>query len=86
MHADTITVCWDGSGDYTTVQAGIDAAGKERTVYGMYAALSFDDGRTSPVRKLVTAGGPAREYDGGAGAQPAVFARATRALHVGWFF
>ena len=24
--ADTITVCWDGSGDYTTIQAGIDAA------------------------------------------------------------
>ncbi len=44
----------------------IDAAGRERTVYGMYAALSFDDGRTWPVRKLVTAGGPAREYDGGA--------------------
>ncbi|MCK4341414.1 MAG: hypothetical protein KAY37_06795 [Phycisphaerae bacterium] len=25
-HADTITVCWDGSGQYTTIQAGIDAA------------------------------------------------------------
>jgi hypothetical protein len=44
----------------------IDSAGKERTVYGMYAALSFDDGRTWPVRKLVTPGGPPREYDGGA--------------------
>jgi formylglycine-generating enzyme required for sulfatase activity len=44
----------------------IDAAGKERTVYGMYAALSFDDGRTWPVRKLVTAGGSARQFDGGA--------------------
>ncbi|MHC4648924.1 MAG: exo-alpha-sialidase, partial [Planctomycetota bacterium] len=44
----------------------IDAAGNERTVYGMYAALSFDDGRSWPVRKLVTAGGPAREFDGGA--------------------
>ena len=44
----------------------IDAAGKERTVGGMYAALSFDDGKTWPVRKLVTPGGPEREYDGGA--------------------
>jgi len=44
----------------------IDAAGKERTVYGMYAALSFDDGKSWPVRKLVSPGGPAREYDGGA--------------------
>jgi hypothetical protein len=24
--ADTITVCWDGSGDYLTIQEGIDAA------------------------------------------------------------
>jgi hypothetical protein len=44
----------------------IDAAGKERTVGGMYAALSFDDGKSWPVRKLVTPGGPAKEYDGGA--------------------
>jgi len=43
----------------------IDAAGKQRTVYGMYAALSFDNGKTWPVRKLVTAGGPARKLDGG---------------------
>ena len=62
MHADTITVCWDGSGDYTTIQAGIDAPGKQRTVYGMYAALSFGDVRTWPVRKFVTPGRPAREY------------------------
>jgi hypothetical protein len=26
VHADTITVCWDGSGDHTTIQAGINAA------------------------------------------------------------
>ncbi len=26
VSADTITVCWDGSGDYLTIQAGIDAA------------------------------------------------------------
>ncbi len=26
VHADTITVCWDGSGDYRTIQEGIDVA------------------------------------------------------------
>jgi hypothetical protein len=30
----------------------------------MYAALSFDEGKTWPVKKLVTPGGPAREMDG----------------------
>jgi hypothetical protein len=32
----------------------------------MFAALSFDEGGSWPVRKLVTAGGPARYLDGGA--------------------
>jgi len=44
----------------------VDAAGKERRVYGMYAALSYDKGWTWPVRKLVSPGGPGREFDGGA--------------------
>ena len=26
VHADTITVCWDGSGDYTTIREGIRVA------------------------------------------------------------
>ena len=26
VHAGTIHVCWDGSGDYITIQDGIDAA------------------------------------------------------------
>ena len=43
-----------------------DSSGKQRRVFGMYAALSFDEGRTWPVRKLVTAGGAPRELDGGA--------------------
>jgi hypothetical protein len=34
-------------------------------VYGMFAALSYDEGQTWPVKKLLTAGGPAREWDGG---------------------
>ena len=44
----------------------VDAAGKKRTVYGLYAALSFDDGKTWPIKKLLSSGGPARELDGGA--------------------
>ncbi len=31
-----------------------DENGKEFTGYGMYAALSFDDGKTWPVKKLIT--------------------------------
>lgn len=34
------------------------------TGYGMFAALSFDDGRTWPVRRLVTPGGPERQVNG----------------------
>ena len=43
-----------------------DAAGKIRRVYGMYAALSFDDGASWPVRKLITPGGEKLVLDGGA--------------------
>ncbi len=43
-----------------------DASGKKRRVYGLYGALSFDDGETWPVKKLITPGGPPRELDGGA--------------------
>jgi sulfatase modifying factor 1 len=42
-----------------------DSAGKELRVFGMFAALSFDEGKTWPVKKLLTDGGPAREIDGG---------------------
>ena len=42
-----------------------DAAGKERRVYGMFAALSLDEGKTWPIKRLITTGGPARKIDGG---------------------
>ncbi len=42
-----------------------DAAGVKRTVSGLFAALSFDEGLTWPVRRLVTDDGPARQVDGG---------------------
>jgi hypothetical protein len=35
-----------------------DAYGGEFTGRGLFAALSFDDGKTWPVRRLVTPGGP----------------------------
>jgi sulfatase modifying factor 1 len=43
-----------------------DASGKKRRVYGLYTAVSFDEGKTWPIKKLITAGGPAKELDGGA--------------------
>ncbi|HIJ72415.1 MAG TPA: SUMF1/EgtB/PvdO family nonheme iron enzyme [Planctomycetes bacterium] len=40
--------------------------GKEVKVSGLYAALSYNEGRSWPVRKLVTPGGPPGKFDGGA--------------------
>ena len=42
-----------------------DANGKTFTGYGLYAALSFDEGKTWPVRRLLTDGTP-RHLSGGA--------------------
>ena len=42
-----------------------DPSGTERKVFGMFAALSFDEGKTWPVKRLLTDGGPARQLDGG---------------------
>lgn len=43
----------------------LDAAAAERKCSGMYAALSFDEGKTWPVRRLITDDGPSRRVDGG---------------------
>ncbi|MHC4572705.1 MAG: SUMF1/EgtB/PvdO family nonheme iron enzyme [Planctomycetota bacterium] len=46
-----------------------DATGNKREIRGLYAALSLDDGRTWPHKRLVTDDGPARTIectDGGA--------------------
>ncbi len=40
-----------------------DASGKARTVRGLFAALSFDEGETWPARRPVTDGGPPREVE-----------------------
>jgi formylglycine-generating enzyme required for sulfatase activity len=42
-----------------------DATGNKHRVFGMFAALSFDEGKTWPCKRLITAGGPARKIDGG---------------------
>ena len=38
-----------------------DESGTERTVYGLYTSLSYDNGQTWTKYRLVTDGGPARE-------------------------
>ncbi|HYF36767.1 MAG TPA: hypothetical protein VD994_15840, partial [Prosthecobacter sp.] len=38
-----------------------DAAGKTFTGYGLFAAVSYDEGKTWLERRLITSGGPARE-------------------------
>ena len=40
--------------------------GKEFTGYGLFAAVSEDEGKSWPWRRLITAGGAARTLDGGA--------------------
>jgi hypothetical protein len=50
---------------FAAAQTLTDAAGAERKVSGLFAALSTDDGATWPVRRLVTDNGPPRKVDGG---------------------
>ena len=42
-----------------------DAKGKKHRVFGMFAALSFDEGKTWPCKRLITAGGVDKKLDGG---------------------
>jgi formylglycine-generating enzyme required for sulfatase activity len=42
-----------------------NVAGNPRRVFGMFAALSYDEGKTWPCKRLITAGGPAKKVDGG---------------------
>lgn len=58
-----------------------DQKGKRFTGHGMYAAVSFDDGKTWPVRKLLTPG--KGEFDGGAWTKQFT-ATPTRAEHAGY--
>ena len=58
-----------------------DRKGKAFTGHGMYAAVSFDDGRTWPIRKLLTPG--KGQFDGGAWTKQFT-ATPTRAEHAGY--
>jgi len=40
-----------------------DVSGRERPVGGLYAALSFDEGQTWPVRRLISDDGPGRPVE-----------------------
>jgi formylglycine-generating enzyme required for sulfatase activity len=42
-----------------------DIDGKEFVGYGLFAALSYDEGESWPMRRLLTPGGPKRRVDGG---------------------
>ncbi|MBT3201772.1 MAG: exo-alpha-sialidase, partial [Phycisphaerales bacterium] len=59
----------------------IDQNGKKFTGHGMYAAVSLDEGKTWPVRKLLTPG--AGKFDGGAWTKEFT-ASPTRAEHAGY--
>ena len=41
-----------------------DAAGKQRTIKGLYAALSYDDGATWKITRPITDDGPGRQVEG----------------------
>jgi formylglycine-generating enzyme required for sulfatase activity len=43
-----------------------DSEGNEYRGYGLFAALSLDEGKTWPIRKLITPGTPPQQLDGGA--------------------
>jgi hypothetical protein len=43
-----------------------DDRGQPYRGYGLFAALSFDEGETWPVKKLITPGYEVQELDGGA--------------------
>lgn len=58
-----------------------DQKGKTFTGHGMYAAVSFDDGKTWPLRKLLTPG--KGDFDGGAWTKKFT-ATPTRAEHAGY--
>jgi hypothetical protein len=58
-----------------------DQQGNTFTGHGMYAAVSFDEGKTWPVRKLLTPG--EGEFDGGAWTRQFT-ATPTRAEHAGY--
>jgi hypothetical protein len=54
-----------------------DASGNKRDVSGLLGALSFDDGVSWPVRRLITDDGPGKRLNGGAWTGEFVMGRST---------
>lgn len=59
-----VSFTWNRKGDEPQGMTFLDARGGSFTGYGMFAALSFDEGETWPIRKLLTPG--EGELNGGA--------------------
>ncbi len=55
--------CYNRHDPFEKSMTFVDKNGNEFEGYGMYAALSYDEGETWPVKKLITPG--EGEYDGG---------------------
>jgi len=54
-----------------------DASGSKRNVSGLFGALSFDEGQTWPVRRLITDDGPGKKLNGGAWTGEFIMSRST---------
>jgi sulfatase modifying factor 1 len=54
-----------------------DAQGREFNASGLFGALSFDEGQTWPVRRLITDDGRERPIDGGGNTGPFTLSRTT---------
>jgi len=55
-----------GTSDDRTGMEMRTPAGDIERCYGLFAAVSFDEGESWPVRRLLSPGAPAAEFDGGA--------------------
>lgn len=54
-----------------------NVSGRVMKVSGLFGALSFDEGQTWPIRRLITDDGPPRELDGGGNTRKFVLGPAT---------
>ena len=61
-----------------------DSEGRERRIYGMFAAVSFDEGKSWPIKKLITAGNNEPEKYGGPWGEWSFTMDATHSEHYGY--
>ena len=61
-----------------------DIAGRERRVYGMFEAVSFDEGKTWPIRKLITGCNAEPKEYGGPWGEWSFVMDATHSEHYGY--